>query len=211
MTFSIILLGVLIILVAFNVGESIYAKLGLKKKWLLVLLICTLVLYFIPSLVIGGITFTWVGFFLPAIFSVIAILKVKKAKIYFKMFVALLIAFALNIIYNLITFDVYESAIFQPYLILGVILGTLPLALTKTPQRLYASNFFGLIFAEIVFYMSRYSIYGEYYLSLGSRKVLETLLVSFVTSLLAYFFARKVKAVVIKRKLSKSEKNCIQI
>ena len=211
MTFSIILIGVLIILVTFNVGESIYAKLGLKKKWLLILLIGTFALYFIPNLVIAGITFTWIGFFLPAIFSVIAILKVKNAKRYFKMFVALLIAFALNIIYNLITFDVYESAIFQPYLVLGLLLGTIPFVLTDTPQRLYASNFFGLIFAEIVFYMSRYSIYGEYYLYLGSRKVFETLLVAFVTSLITYYFARKVRAILIKRKLAKREREKITI
>lgn len=211
MTFSIILLGVLIILVTFNVGESIYSKLGLKKKWLLILLIGTFILNFVPNLVVFGIEFGWVGFVLPIIFSVIVILKVKSAKGYFKMLVAMLIAFALNIIYNLITFDVYESSIFQPYLILGVLLGTLPLALVKIPTRLYASNTFGILFAEIVFYISRYSIYGDYYLTLGSRKMFETLITSFVVSLLAYFFARKVKAVIIRRKLAKREREKITI
>lgn len=211
MTFSIILLGVLIILVVFNVGESIYKKLGLKKKTLLLLLLATLVFYFVPSITLFGITFTWVGFFLPLIFSVIVIFKVKNVKAYFKMFVSILIAFALNIIYNLITFDVYESAIFQPYLILGLILGTLPLVLTETQKQLYASNFLGIIFAEIVFYMSRYSIYGEYYLKLGSRKVFEMLLLSFVVSLLVKYYTRKFKAILIKRKLLKSERKSISI
>lgn len=211
MTFSIILLGVLIILVTFNVGESIYSKLGLKKKWLLILLIGTFVLNFVPNLVVFGIEFSWVGFVLPIIFSVIVILKVKSAKGYFKMLVAMLIAFTLNIIYNLITFDVYESAIFQPYLILGVLLGTLPLTLVKIPTRLYASNALGILFAEIVFYISRYSIYGDYYLTLGSRKMFETLITSFVVSLFAYFFARKVRAVIIRRKLAKREREKITI
>ena len=205
MTFSILLLGVLIILVAFNVGESIYVKLNIKKKWLLIFLIGTLVLYFIPNLKINGITFTWIGFFLPLIFSVIVLFQVKKAKAYFKMFVAVLIAFSLDMIYNLITFDVYESAVFQPYIVLGLILGSVSMALAQTPTRLYASNFLGLIFAEIVFYVSRYSIYGEYYLTLGSRKVFETLLVAFVTSLFVYFLARKVKAIKIRRKLAKNK------
>ena len=73
-------------------------------------------------------------------------------------------------------------------------------------KKLYASNFLGLTFAEIVFYFSRYSIYGEYYLTIGSLKVFETLLVGFVSSLLVYFFARKVKATLIRRKLAKREK-----
>lgn len=204
MTLSVLMLGVLIILVSFNVGESIYAKLKLKKGHLIGLLLLTLVLYFVPNIKINGITFTWVGFFLPFVFSVLSLLKVKKAKAYFKMFVALLIAFSLDMIYNLITFDVYETAIFQPYVVLGLILGSVGLILAETPTRLYASNFLGLIFAEIVFYISRYSIYGEYYLTIGSRKVFETLLVGFVTSLLVYFFVRKVKAIKIKRKLAKN-------
>ena len=53
MTFSIILLGVLIILVAFNVGESVYSKLKIEKKWLLILLCVTLIFYFIPNIKIN--------------------------------------------------------------------------------------------------------------------------------------------------------------
>ena len=125
------------------------------------------------------------------------------------MFVALLITFSLNMVYNLITFDVYESAIFQPYLLLGVFIGIVPLLLVQTPTKLYACNFLGLIFAEVVFYLSRYSIYGEFYLTLGSRKVFEMLLISFVSSMLAYYFIRKIKVILMRRKLNK--KNALQI
>lgn len=203
MTFSILILGVLIILVSFNVGESVYKKLKISKKHLLIILISALILYFIPSPVINGITFTWIGFFMPLLLSVFVLLKIKKAKVFFKLFVAALITFSLGIIYNLITFDVYESAIFQPYLILGIILGSVLLLLVNIPIFLFASSFLGLIFAEIVFYLSRYSIYGEYYLTVGSRKVFEVLITAFVTSTLVYFFARKVKLIIVRRKLSK--------
>ena len=142
---------------------------------------------------------------MPLVFSIIVLIKAKKTKLYFKIFVAVLITFSLNMVYNLITFDVYESAIFQPYLVLGLILGISQFFLVQTPSRVYASNFLGLIFAEIIFYVSRYSIYGEYYLTIGSRKVFEVLLVSFVVSLLMYFFSRKVKVIQIRRKLSKSK------
>ncbi len=203
MTFAFILLGVLIIMAIFNVGESVYKKLNIKKRHLVTLLIVTMILYFLPNVIINGITFTWVGFFLPLIFSVIVILKTKKTKEYFKMFVMALISFSLNIVYNLITFDVYESAIFQPYLILAIILGIMPFII---PTRLYASNFIGLILAEIIFYLSRYSIFGEYYLIIGSRKVFEMLLVSFVTSTIAYFLARKIKMLRVRHRLAKKEK-----
>lgn len=205
MTFSIILLGVMIILISFNVGESIYCKLKLKKKHLIMLLILTLVLYFVPNIKINGVELTWIGFFMPLVFSLIVLFGVKKAKVFSKMFVVVLITFSLNLIYNLITFDVYESAIFQPYLVLGLFIGSVPLILAEVPTRLYASNFLGLIFSEIVFYFSRYSIYGEYFLTIGSKKVFETLIVSFVTSLLVYFLARKVKVMKIRRKLAKNK------
>lgn len=205
MTFSIILLGILIIFVSFNIGESVYRKLGIKKKTLILFLILTLVLYFVPSLTINGVNFTWIGFFLPTIFSLIVLFKVKNAKNYFKILVGTLISFALNIIYNLITFDVYETAIFQPYLFLGLLLGVGLLVLVKKPSRVYVCTYVGLLFSEIVFYMSRYSIYGDYYLTLGSRKLFETLLTAFAISLLGSFVGRKVKVVSIKRKLAKKE------
>ena len=122
------------------------------------------------------------------------------------MFVAMLVAFALNIVYNLITFDVYESQILQPYLLLGVLLGTLCMFFVQTPKMLYTSNFLGILFSEIAFYFSRYSIYGEFYLTIGSEKVFAVMLTSFVWSLLVYFVARKVKVMIVKNKLKKSER-----
>ncbi len=207
MTFSLILLGVLFILVLFNVGESIYKKLNLKKSTLLILLLLLLGCYFIPGINIGGVVFTIDGFFLPLVISAIILIKTRKLKTFFKIFVAILISFSLNIVYNLITFDVYESAILQPYLVLGLILGTFPLFLVETPTKLFASTFLGVTLSEIVFYFSRYSIYGNYYMTIGSEKVFATCLVAFVTSLLTYFLARKVKAMHVKRKLKLAERN----
>lgn len=206
-TLSLILLGAITILVAFNVGESIFLKLKIKKSILLIFLGLSIVFYFIPSIKIGNITFTWIGFFLPFIFSLLCFFKVKKGKHLFKMFVCVLITFSASVIYNLITFDVYESAIFQPYIVLAIIIGSVNLFLAKKPTNLYASNFIGLILADVVFYYSRYSIYGEYYLTIGSNKVFEILLISFLTSLLTYYFVRKIKVILLRRKLKKKEAN----
>lgn len=206
MTFSLILLGVLFILVLFNVGESIYKKLSISKKTLIILLLVTLGMYFVPPISIAGVSFTLVGFFLPLVLSFIVLFKIRNLKGYFMYFVCLLLAFTLNIVYNLITFDVYESAILQPYLILGLILGTFPLLLTKTPTRLFSATFFGVTLSEIAFYFSRYSIYGNYYMTIGSEKVIAVLLVSFVSSLICYFFADKVRAMRLRRKLKMAER-----
>lgn len=203
MTFSIIILGVLIILTAFNVGESIWNKFGLSKKWLLISLISIAILYFVPNITINGVSFSIVGFIIPTILSVFIIIKTRGAKNFFKMFVAMLIAFSLGILYNLITFDVYESNIFQPYLVLAILIGSLTMLVEGDPRRLFASNAIGIILSEIAFYFSRYSIYGNYYLTIGSEKVIAVLLLSLATSVFIYFVYRKTKAKVLKRKLEK--------
>lgn len=200
MTFSIIILGVLLILTFFNVGESVWKKIGLNKKWLLILLVLTIILYFVPSIKINGISFTWVGFFIPLIFSFIIIFQTKGKKNFFKMFVQVLISFSFGIVYNLITFDVYESSIFQPYLILAIILGSLCMFIVFDPKRLYSANVIGILLSEVVFYFSRYSIYGEYYLTLGSEKVFAIFLLSFAVSEFIFFVARKFKARSLRKK-----------
>lgn len=209
MTFSLILSGVLLILVCFNVGESIYKKLNLRKKYLILFLVLTLILYFVPSIKIASVSFTFVGFVLPLVFSVMTIVKTKRLKTFLRMTIAFLISFALNIIYNLITFDVYESSILQPYILLAIILGMGLLFVVQTPSRMYASMFFGLISAEIVFYISRYSIYGDYYLTIGSEKVFCMLITAFTASVLTFYFQRKIKTIKIRHRLKKSEKEKI--
>lgn len=204
MTFSLILTGVLLILVCFNVGESIYKKLNLKKRVLILFLTLTLILYFVPKITIAGVSFGWTGFVLPLIFSIMAIAKTKRLKSFLRMIVAVLLSFALNIVYNLITFDVYESAILQPFVFLAILMGVGLLFIVQTPSRLYASMFVGIILSEIVFYFSRYSIYGDYYLTIGSEKVFSMLITAFTTSMLTYFFVRKVRTMSIRKKLKKS-------
>lgn len=206
MTFSLMLLGVMLILVTFNVGESVYAKLRLKKGILILLIIATIVLYFIPNISVFGVIFTWVGFFLPAIYSILVLIKTRKLKDFFKMFVTALIAFVLNIGYNLITFEVYEANIFQPYLILGVILGGLSLFITNKPTKLYASNFIGLTLSEIAFYYTKYSVYQEFPLFVGNEKIFAVLLVSFVSSLMVYYIVRQVRKNFVKSRRKKEQK-----
>ena len=209
MTFSIIFLCLLIILTLFNVGESAWKKIGLSKSEILSLLILCSILYFVPNIVINGITFTWVGFVLPVIFSTIILIRARNIKQFIRMFVAALFAFCLGIIYNLITFDVYETNILQPYLLLALIAGSVPLVAVGDPKRLFVSNTFGLLFAELVYYLSRYSIYGDYYLTLGSEKIVATLLVSFVFSEIVYLLYRKIRVRVLMHRLAKREREKI--
>lgn len=206
MTFALILLGVLFILVCFNVGESVYSKLNIKKRVLLILIGGTIILYFIPNLFIGGIFFTWIGFVLPIIFSTLILFKIRNLKSYLKLFVCALIAFAIMMVYNLMTFDVYESNILQPYLVVGLILGSFPLFLLQNAKWLYFANYIGVTLADIVIYLSRYSFYGEYYLTLGDLKVFTVLLVSFICGVVCNFFVNKIKVILTKRRLDRLEK-----
>lgn len=206
MTFSIILIGALIILSIFDVGEGIWQKVQLNKRWFIILLLVNLILYFVPNITINGIVFTWVGFVLPTLFSVVIFLGVRKKVDFVKIFINTLLSFSICIAYNLVTFDVYEQNIFQPYIILGIILGIMPIIIQKNPKCVYVSNTIGIILSELFFYFSRYSIYGEYYLTLGSEKVFCCLIVSFIVSSMLYFVLRKYKAFKLKRSLLKRER-----
>jgi len=145
MTFSLILLGTLLILTIFGVGEKILKKLKINKILIISLLALSIILYFVPPLVINGITFTWVGFVLPLIFSMVILLSNKKLKYVFKMFFVTLFSFSVGIVYNLIKFNVYESALLQPYIFLGIIFGLFSLSIIKDPLKLYASTFVGFV------------------------------------------------------------------
>lgn len=205
MTFSIIILGVLLILSIFGVGEGTARKLGLGKKWLIILLVSTLILYFVPNIKIRGITFTWVGFAFPIIFTTMVLLGTKRLKQFLTIFISTLVSFSLSIVYDLITFDVYESNIFQPYIMLGIIIGITSLIICKNPKRAYASNVIGLLLSELFFYISRYSIYGEYYMVFGSEKVFCCLLTSFVFSVISHKVVLKIKAIAMQKRLAKLE------
>lgn len=209
MTFSLILTGVLFILVCFNVGESIYKKLKIRKSVLVLLLGLTLVAYFIPNFILWGVSFSWVGFVLPLVFSFVTFFKIRHFKIFLRIFVGVLVAFVLSLVYNLISFEVYESVILQPYLALGAILGVVLLFVVQTPSRAYASIFVGACLADVVFYFSRYAGYAGYNLTLGGEKIFCVLMTSFVVSLVAYYFVRKVKTIEIRHRLKKAERKKI--
>ena len=206
MTASIIILGVLIILSIFSVGESILKRIKISRQKFMALLLLTLLLYFVPGITINGITFTWVGFVMPIIFSAIVLTNTRKLKNFLKIIVCILISFSLGIVYDLITFDVYEASIFQPYLVLAVLLGIVPLLIVGEPKKSYASNTIGLLLSEVFFYISRYSIYGEYYMTIGGEKIFACLIYSFVFSAITYSIARKIKVIVITKRLAKKER-----
>ena len=210
MTFSIILVGVLIILSIFNVGENTVRRLNISKKNLIILLLLTLVLYFVPNVRIFGITFTYVGFALPIIFTTIILLGTKHLNNFLRIAICVLLTFCLSIVYDLITFDVYEESIFQPYIALGIILGILPLFIVKEPKKIYAANTIGLLLSEMFFYISKYAIYGDYYMTFGSEKVFACLLISFVSSVILYGATRRIKAIIVTKRLLRKEKE-IQI
>jgi hypothetical protein len=205
MTFSLILLGTLLILTIFGVGEKILKKLKINKILIISLLALSIILYFVPPLVINGITFTWVGFVLPLIFSMVILLSNKKLKYVFKMFFVTLFSFSVGIVYNLIKFNVYESALLQPYIFLGIIFGLFSLSIIKDPLKLYASTFVGFVSSEIVYYLSSSVAYRNGGLVVGGEKVLTVLILTFLVSVITNYFAISLKKHLIRTKLRRSK------
>jgi len=205
MTFSLILLGTLLILTIFGVGEKILKKLKINKILIISLLALSIILYFVPPLVINGITFTWVGFVLPLIFSMVILLSNKKLKYVFKMFFVTLFSFSVGIVYNLIKFNVYESALLQPYIFLGIIFGLFSLSIIKDPLKLYASTFVGFVSSEIVYYLSSSVAYRNGGLVVGGEKVLTVFILTFLVSVITNYFAISLKKHLIRTKLRRSK------
>lgn len=201
MNLSLLILCVSFILVLFNVGESVYFRLKLKK-WLLLLVIASLILLrFIPSININGVTFSIANFIAPVFLSVlIACKNLNKGKTWLKFFVSSLVVITFTLIYNVADLNVYESSLLQPYDILAIILGFLCFVITNNPKIVFLSSVVGLTVSELIFYKSRYEVYGYYNLTLGSEMMICVLLIEFLTSLFALYLVRKIKAYKLKKR-----------
>lgn len=205
MTFSLILLGVLIISCIFTVGEGVLKELKINKVFCLMLLFLTLILYFLPNIKIYNYSFSWASFILPFMACFVILLKTRRVKNHFKIVLFSLLTFIINFIFNFINFEVYETAILQPYLLLAVVLVVVGMLLTNKASLTFVASFFGLVISEIVFYYARYSNIIEFNWIFGSEKIFSMLLVIVVLSCIIQFLSIKLKKVKTYNKLKKLE------
>ena len=193
MDFLFVLLGTLIILSLFNVGECFYKKAGLNHFVFASYLAFTLGLLFVPNLNVGNFSFSFAGFFLPLAISVKFLTEIKSIKQIGVYLISVLISATGYMIYALLAPETFQ--VVQPYIFAGIGLAILCFLCLKNARLVYSSIFFGLSLGEIIFYQTKFSG-SEQIVPIGEPKVITTLILGFIVGL----FMEGVRYAYIKRK-----------
>lgn len=206
MSFSSLLLGVLLILVIFNVGESVTRKLFLKKSFLIIYLAVSFIFSFISPITIGNFTLTFSGFIFPLIVSIYYLFKCKNMFAFLRVGVSVLLVTTLTLIYNSITYDFFEYSYLQPYMLLALVIGFSVIFISKTPTNSFLSLFTGYTLASVIHFLTKNlgSDYGI--VEVGGEQIITMLFLSLVASLFGCYVYRKVKLIKRRRERSMDEK-----
>ena len=204
MDYSSLILGVLFILVCFNVGESVTKKLLFKKLYLLIIILAMFICSFIAPISIGDWQISISGFIIPFLISVYYLFKVGSLYSFLKIGVAILLVTTLTLIYNVISFESFEYAYFQPYIFLAIVLGISAFFIAKTATNTFVALFFGYTLASVIHYLTK-GIENYQMINLGGEQMLAMLVTSFASSLFGYYISRKIKQ--IRRRRAKNKED----
>ena len=204
MEYSSLILGVLFILVCFNVGESVTKKLLFKKIYLLIIILAMFICSFIAPISISDWQISISGFIIPFFISVYYLFKVGSLYSYLKVGVAILLVTTLTLIYNIISFESFEYAYFQPYIFLAIVLGITAFFIAKTATNTFVALFLGYTLASVIHYLTK-GIENYQMINLGGEQMLAMLVTSFASSLFGYYISRKIKQIRRRRAKNKDE------
>ena len=204
MEYSSLILGVLFILVCFNVGESVTKKLLFKKIYLLIIILAMFICRFIAPISISDWQISISGFIIPLFISVYYLFKVGSLYSYLKVGVAILLVTTLTLIYNIISFESFEYAYFQPYIFLAIVLGITAFFIAKTATNTFVALFLGYTLASVIHYLTK-GIENYQMINLGGEQMLAMLVTSFASSLFGYYISRKIKQIRRRRAKNKDE------
>jgi len=154
MRYLTLLLGVLFILILFNVGESFLKRLNIKKIYALTFVALEIICLFLPAFQIAGINFTVGGFVLPAVVSIYFFKEIKNKKYFGKLLIAYLSVVLIMQIYFLAN-NVYGQSEMLGWAIVSGLLGVISLLVCYYPKQAFISLFWGINTAEIIFYFTR--------------------------------------------------------
>lgn len=154
MQYLTLLLGVLFILVLFNVGESLLKRLNIKKIYALIFVALEIICLFLPAIQIAGINFTVSGFVLPAVISIYFLKEVKNTKYFGKLLIAFLSVVLIMQIYFL-TNNIYGQSEILSWAVVSILLGLVSLLICYYPKQAFISLFWGINTAELIFYFSK--------------------------------------------------------
>lgn len=193
MEINILILGCLFILTLFGVGESILKFLHLNKIFVLISLALLISGLFVPNLNINKFSVNIGYVFLPAIFSLLMLFKLKKPS---KFLVAFFLIVLLTLAYCIIPMDEILMLSYFPSLFFGLISGLFLALLTNNFSTCAISCLIGMNVGDIVFHLTRF----ENFSLLGNEFIFTSALIAIVAfSLLSFvlykmgYYNKKVK------------------
>lgn len=185
MDFFYILLGSLIILSLFNVGEFVYNKIGISHFVLCVLFVFTLVLSFVPDISFGGYALSLVGSIIPLLLSIRIVFGIRSKKDAFSFIVSCIISCLAIIAFSLLGIESLE--LIQPYVYFSLGLGVIIQLFTKNMRVSFASMFFGLSIGSFIFFQTKFGGTDAIFI-FGSKELLISVLCAMLAGVVISLF-----------------------
>ena len=152
MDLNLLIIGSLLILTVFGVGESIYKKFKINKLFIIICLTLLLVGQFVPNLKIKDITISISGFLLPVILCLLFMFKIRS----FGFFVNfILMAFSILLLRLCFT-----DLQFVPNIITFItmfVLGAFMAFVSKEAYSIISASFFGFVTGNLIFELIKYN------------------------------------------------------
>lgn len=199
MVFSQILMGTLIILLLFSVGESVLNSAKLSKSLILVFLISCFVSSFFPSIKIANSEFYVAGFVVPLILSVFFCFKLNSVYSLLRILVCVLLVSVLLLVYNSINLESISYNLLQPYILLGLVIGVASFFICKTFSASFIGVFVGSVVTSLIYYAIQNQTIGGTGFVFGSEQILTIILTASFMCLFSTYISRKVRYLRRKR------------
>lgn len=149
MDFYVVLCISLIILILFDVGESVFKNANIKKNWVLLFLVLSVILYFLPQISVGGIyvSLNYILYFLTFLFMIFCLKDIKQVV---TISIVFCITLTLCVCYNSLNLLQFEFAYFQPYVLLAVVIGAICSTTTNNHNTIYCGVFLSVTISELI-------------------------------------------------------------
>lgn len=176
-----LILGVLLILLLFGIGETFIKRVRIKKIQLVCCLILLLFSLLLPAYNLGQLTFTISGFGIFLIISVLFLSEIKNKTFRIKFFISYLITVFFMQIFFIIDWTKFDIPQEILWIIMFALLSFIILKICIYPKQSFASLFLGINTAQII-----HGLTSDGYIFLGGDIVLLALIISAIFMIIIY-------------------------
>ena len=176
-----LILGVLLILLLFGIGETFIKRVRIKKIQIMCSIVLILICLLLPAYSFGKLTFTISGFGIFLIISVLYLAEIKNNNFRIKFFISYLITVFFMQIFFIIDWTKFDIPQEILWIIMLSVLSIVILKICAYPKQSFVALFFGVNTAQII-----NGLTGDGYIFLGSDTVLLALIVSVIFMIIIY-------------------------